>query len=84
MLQFLATEGQSADPNRRSTRLPEPADDQLLDAYSQTVTRVARRVSDAVVHLKVQKPAVNPQNVQQNRQQPDPSGTGSGFVISSD
>ncbi len=84
MLQFLATEGQSADPNRRSTRLPEPADDQLLDAYSQTVTRVARRVSDAVVHLKVQKPAANPRNIQQNRPQPDPSGTGSGFVISSD
>lgn len=84
MLQFLATEGQSADSALRGARLPEPADDQLLDAYSQTVTRVARRVSNAVVHLKVQKNSPNPKAAQPNRQQPDPSGTGSGFVISSD
>jgi len=85
MLQFLATEGPSADPNRLVTRLPEPADDQLLDAYSQTVTRVARRVSDAVVHLKVQKPQTNARPNNQNRPgQPEPFGTGSGFVISSD
>ncbi len=83
MLQFLSTEGQSADPSQRSTLLPDPADDQLLDAYSQTVTGVARRVSAAVVHLKIQKPPTNARAAQSNRP-PEPFGTGSGFVISSD
>lgn len=83
MPQFLTTEAQSADPGQRSAGRPDPADDQLLDAYSQTVTRVARRVSDAVVHLKVQKPAANNRATQQGRP-PEPFGTGSGFVISSD
>ena len=58
-----------------------PADDgNLLDAYSRTVVGVAQRVSNAVVHLKVEKK-------QQGRRQAQPqgaAGTGSGFIISSD
>jgi S1-C subfamily serine protease len=55
------------------------SDARLLDAYSQTVTGVAKKVSDAVVQIKVQKPGrtgrrgVQPQN-----------GGGSGFIISTD
>lgn len=83
MLSFLATEGSSASAAGYPRRVEEQ-DDYLLDAYSQTVTGVAGRVSAAVVHLKVQKP--RPQN---RRQQPAPpdgrgDGTGSGFIISSD
>lgn len=57
------------------------SDFQLLDAYSQTVVRVAQNVSNAVAHLKVSKPtsAQRPQNQPNNN-----GGTGSGFVISTD
>ena len=83
MLNFLATEGASANSNERPSRASEQ-DDYLLDAYSQTVTGVARRVSNAVVHLKVNKPQQR-NNRQQNPRQPqEPFGTGSGFVISTD
>ncbi|MBX2891341.1 MAG: trypsin-like peptidase domain-containing protein [Saprospiraceae bacterium] len=82
MLNFLATEGAAANSSERHGRVNEQ-DDYLLDAYSQTVTGVARRVSSAVVHLKVQKPT--PQNRRQQQQTPPGgAGTGSGFVISSD
>ncbi len=74
MLDFLATTNTPLPP------APPEQDDNLLDAYSQTVTRVARTVSNAVVHLNVTKP-----NNQRNAPQPNnPAGTGSGFVISSD
>ncbi len=80
MLSFLATEGASASAGDRPSRANEQ-DDYLLDAYSQTVSGVARRVSNAVVHLKVQKP----QNENRRSRQPqEPFGTGSGFIISSD
>lgn len=82
MLSFLATEGSSANAGAHRRRVEEQ-DDYLLDAYSQTVTGVAGRVSAAVVHMKVQKPQP------QGRRQPTPpnggdGGTGSGFIISSD
>lgn len=83
MVQFLDAEGQFNAPDQAGDRLPEPADDLLLDAYSQTVTRVARHVSDAVVHLKVQKPQTNTRGNQHRPGQPEPFGSGSGFVISS-
>ena len=83
MLSFLATEGASASAAGYPRRVEEQ-DDYLLDAYSQTVTGVAGRVSAAVVHLKVQK-----LQAQNRRRQPVPpddrgGGTGSGFIISSD
>lgn len=52
----------------------------LLDAYSRTVVQVARKVSDAVVHIKVKK--AGSQRRKQNPNQP--LGSGSGFIISSD
>lgn len=57
-------------------------DYELLDAYSQTVVRVAQQVSDTVVHLKVQKK--QPQGRQQPTNQQPGAGTGSGFIISTD
>lgn len=47
-------------------------DDQLLDSYSRTVTRVARDASEAVVQIQ----GINKDG--------KPAGGGSGFIISSD
>jgi S1-C subfamily serine protease len=47
-------------------------DDQLLDVYSRTITRVAKFASEAVVQIQ----GMSSQN--------KPSGSGSGFIISSD
>jgi S1-C subfamily serine protease len=55
-----------------------PNDDELLDAYSQSVIRVADRVSPAVVNIEVYKPTRR----QTNRE--SPQGNGSGFVITPD
>jgi S1-C subfamily serine protease len=75
-----STEGSAG--NQIPSALPSLSQDPaLLDAYSQTVTGVARRVSDSVVHLKVNKKSPNNRPVPPNR---DAAGTGSGFVISSD
>ncbi|MBK8489606.1 MAG: trypsin-like peptidase domain-containing protein [Saprospirales bacterium] len=55
------------------------SDSRLLDAYSQTVTSVAKKVSEAVVQIRVQKPG------RPNRRAPQgQTGGGSGFIISSD
>jgi S1-C subfamily serine protease len=84
MFEFLTTE---EVPNASSSTLRTAADldGYLLDTYSKTVSGVARQVSGAVVHLKVQKPE-HPQNRQ--RQAPNGNGqntgSGSGFVISTD
>lgn len=51
----------------------------LLDAYSQTVVNVAKKVSNSVVQIKVSGKK-DPRNRQPNEGQ----GSGSGFVISSD
>lgn len=83
MLNFLATEGAAGVSSEHKQRIAQE-DAALLDAYSQTVVRVAQRVSDAVAHLKVKKPQ---QQSRQNRPTtPDQqgAGTGSGFLISSD
>jgi S1-C subfamily serine protease len=55
-----------------------PDDGELLDAYSQSVMRVADRVSPAVVNIEVYKPSRR----QPNRE--SPQGNGSGFVITPD
>lgn len=84
MFDFLASGGVPAS-GTSTQRSAAELDGALLDTYSQTVSGVARQVSGAVVHLKVQKP----ENLQ-NRQRPPQhgngqnTGSGSGFVISTD
>ncbi|MEX6690695.1 trypsin-like peptidase domain-containing protein [Danxiaibacter flavus] len=56
------------------------SDQQLLDAYSSTVTGVVKHVSQAVAHIKVIKEAIHP-NTKKKVEMP---GSGSGFVISTD
>lgn len=74
-LQFLANEGPSVSASSGAIPVFQP-DAHLLDAYSQTVIGVTRKVRDAVAHLKVQK--------QEKNEGRDPAGTGSGFLISTD
>ena len=76
MIKFLS------DETKHNENQPLPnshQDTALLDAYSQTVVSVAREVSDAVVQIKVRKPNAQ----KQRRRRPNPFGTGSGFIISS-
>lgn len=55
-------------------------DRQLLDAYSSAITSVVSQTTDAVVHIEVQKKVTNPRT----RNTEMISGSGSGFIISSD
>ncbi|MBK8555731.1 MAG: trypsin-like peptidase domain-containing protein [Lewinellaceae bacterium] len=79
MFQFLASEGSTPASNQAIERSSDP---ELLDAYSQTVSGVARTVSKAVAHLKIEKAPTGksrrPMPPGQN------AGTGSGFLISTD
>ncbi|MEM6965373.1 MAG: trypsin-like peptidase domain-containing protein [Bacteroidota bacterium] len=76
MLDYISSDT-SSEQNHRSTN----QDHQLLDAYSQTVTKVARQASEAVVQIRVEKKAARRRR---NRRPQNPYGTGSGFIISSD
>jgi S1-C subfamily serine protease len=76
MLHFLANPGASAEQDPQLSNAAD-RDAELLDAYSQTVSGVARQVSQAVAHLKVET------NQPKDRRQPQ-AGTGSGFLISTD
>ena len=72
---------------------PVEQDSTLLDAYSQTIVNVAKKVSPSVVQIKVRGRAagtpsvpsglVPPQRWAPKREDQD-GGTGSGFIISSD
>lgn len=55
-------------------------DADILDAYSKTITGVAARVSQSVVHIQVDKKVQDPRT----RKPTVLSASGSGFVISSD
>lgn len=56
----------------------------VLDAYSSTVVKVAKKVSPSVVQIRVTGRAQPPQPANR-RGQPEPgAGTGSGFIISTD
>jgi len=55
-------------------------DESILDAYSNTITRVVNDTAQAVVHIQVQKRLIEGRT-RQERLQP---GSGSGFLISSD
>ena len=75
MLAFLSTQSNSDNQHKFPER-----DAAALDAYSKTVIGVAKAISDAVVQIQVNKPA----NRRVRRRSPQPYGTGSGFIISSD
>ena len=72
-VQFLldGTNSVSAEPGKPGAL---SGDDELLDAYSRTVTGVVDNVRDAVVHINVQQPGRNGHG----------GGSGSGFVITPD
>ena len=55
-------------------------DEQLLDAYSRTITGVVSDTAQAVVHIQVQKRSVD----RRTRKEQLNQHTGSGFLISSD
>jgi S1-C subfamily serine protease len=62
-------------------------DQELLDAYSRTVTSVAEQVSPSVVKIEVQGPPPPPSERRGRRPQgaPEPGmGSGSGFVVTPD
>jgi S1-C subfamily serine protease len=58
---------------------PAPlADEELLDSYSQTVTRTVEKVAPAVVNIRVHKAS------RENQRGQEGGGSGSGFVIAPD
>ena len=76
----------SNDPEHvgRASHAPDPlTDEQLLDAYSQAVVRVAERVSPAVVNIEVQSQQGSTSR-SDPRLAPDVRGHGSGFLLTPD
>ena len=59
-----------------TTIQPPSSNDELLDSYSQSVTRAVEKVGPAVVNIRVHKPSRERQN--------ESGGSGSGFVIAPD
>lgn len=57
---------------------PSATDDELLDGYSRTVSRVARMVGPSVINIEVKK------KVQTRQGQRETGGSGSGFVFTPD
>jgi len=76
MLSFLSSSSTEDNSIQHSSN-----DDEILDAYSRTITQVVEKASNSVVQIKVWKKAV--QNPNQRLRQPQEAG-GSGFIISSD
>ncbi|MCB0632381.1 MAG: trypsin-like peptidase domain-containing protein [Saprospiraceae bacterium] len=72
---------QENEPLDNRKLVEQPSDGELLDAYSRTVVQVARRVSDAVVHIEVKKAQPT---ARRGRRSEGDYGTGSGFIISTD
>ncbi len=75
MIQYL----QNSNPEDQAAK-NIPNDGPILDAYSNTIIRVAKELSDSVVQIKVAKP----DNQRRRNQRQRPYGSGSGFIISSD
>jgi S1-C subfamily serine protease len=57
---------------------PTPRDEQLFDCYSDTIIRVAEKISPGVVHIRVKGSFRSRQRVRDTEQE----ATGSGFIIS--
>src|SRR5436190_6609127 len=64
------------DPFDQPPLQQSPGDDELLDSYSKTITRVVETVSAAVVNIRVHKTSGEGQD--------ESGGSGSGFVITPD
>lgn len=79
ILQWVSNPSSGAE-ERRSPELNPLTDDQLLDAYSQAVTRAAEKVSPSVVNIEV----YHAQPRRGNRRMGEARGNGSGFVITPD
>ena len=74
------------DPEHPGPGSPTPSsmtDEQVLDAYSQAVVRVAERVSPAVVNIEVQSRQGRTSR-SDPRLAPDVRGNGSGFLFTPD
>lgn len=69
---------ESETPTRNTPLQSVPDDGELLDGYSQTITRVARTIAPAVVNIRVHKAD------RESGRGAEPSGGGSGFVIAPD
>src|SRR5262245_51648950 len=71
-----------SEPNETSLTEPHPPpppeEDQLLDAYSRTVSGVFAKVGPAVVNIRVFRRGLD------RRREPEGGGSGSGFVIAPD
>ncbi len=84
--QFISFADEASQPGQTAGQ-----DAALLDAYSNTVVNVAKKVSPSVVQIKVRKAAPNSpatrrtpaQRRQPGGEEPE-GGSGSGFIISSD
>jgi S1-C subfamily serine protease len=57
---------------------PPSNDDELLDSYSQSITRVVEKIGRAVVNIRVQKSS------RENQSGSESGGSGSGFVVAPD
>lgn len=77
MLSFLSSSAIEDNTLQQSSN-----DDELLDAYSRTITKVVEKASNSVVQIKVLKKPTN-QSQNPRMRQPQEAG-GSGFIISSD
>ena len=74
------------DPERSGSESPDHGsltDEQVLDAYSQAVVRVAERMSPAVVNIEVQS-RQGRMSRSDPRLAPDVRGNGSGFLFTPD
>ncbi|WP_428940417.1 S1C family serine protease [Fontivita pretiosa] len=72
------TTAQAAGPAVGAAAQAGHPDEQLLDAYSRTVSRVVRQVSPSVVNIEIRKRVKTPRGIQEAR------GGGSGFIFTPD
>jgi len=67
----------------RQARRVAAGDEAILDAYSQTVTSVAERVSPSVVNIEVRQ-QLKDRRMRQGRSPNEARGSGSGFIFTPD
>jgi len=76
--QFVRTFGDGEAARFKSTPVATPSDEELLDSYSRTITRVVEKIAPAVVNIRVHGRSGDRQRG------PEAGGSGSGFVIAPD